>query len=140
MCSSDLALVLLRFPTLDTAARRERIRAWAGGMLRAMGVRLEVAGHMRPGAKLVVANHVAYWDSLLAIALVTHLLRLDGYALMEARSLDLHPYLGRAGGFGVERDAPGDGEAVIAYGAGRLDRPGRVVWVYPEGQIGRAHV
>jgi 1-acyl-sn-glycerol-3-phosphate acyltransferase len=88
----------------------------------------------RTGPLLVVCNHTAYWDSLLAIALVTGTLRLDGYALMEAANLRRYPFLGRVGGFGVERDVPGDGERVLAYGAERLRGPGRVVWVFPQGR------
>jgi 1-acyl-sn-glycerol-3-phosphate acyltransferase len=88
----------------------------------------------REGPLLVVCNHTAYWDSMLAIALVTGELRLDGYALMEASNLRRFPFLGRVGGFGVERDVPGDGERVLAYGAERLSGPGRVVWVFPQGR------
>jgi hypothetical protein len=83
---------------------------------------------------LAVCNHSAWWDSLLAIALVTGELKLDGYALMEARNLRRFPFLGRVGGFGVERGVPDDGARAITYGAGLLDRPGRVVWVFPEGR------
>lgn len=83
---------------------------------------------------VVVANHVCFWDSLLAIALVTDRLRLDGYALMEASSLRRYPFLGRVGGFGIERGVQGEGAAVVAYAASLLDRPGRIVWVYPEGR------
>ena len=86
------------------------------------------------GPVLIVCNHTAYWDSMLAIALVTDVLRLDGYALMEARNLERYPFLGRVGGFGVERDVAGDGARSIAYGAALLDRPGRVVWLFPEGR------
>lgn len=111
---------------------RKRLRQQFEGVhVRGLSAFVEAASQ---GPLVVVANHVAYWDSLLAIALVTGELDLDGYALMEGASLDRHPYLGRVGGFGVERDKPGDGEAVVAYGASRLDRPGRVVWVYPEGR------
>lgn len=93
----------------------------------------------RAGPVVVVCNHVAWWDSLLAIALVTGRLRLDGYALMEARNLRRFPFLGRVGGFGVERDVPGDGGRAIAYGAALLDRPGRVVWVFPQGREAPRH-
>lgn len=86
------------------------------------------------GPLLVVCNHSAWWDSLLAIALVTGELKLDGYALMEARNLRRFPFLGRVGGFGIERGVPDDGARAITYGGALLDRPGRVVWVFPEGR------
>jgi len=54
--------VLALFPRIDVKARRERIRWWAGKMLRLLGVELHADGLFRPGAKLLVANHVSWID------------------------------------------------------------------------------
>ncbi len=79
---------------------------------------------------LVVANHESWWDSLFAIWLGHRALRFDGYAMMDADNLRRLPFLGRVGGFGVER---GRGEEALRYAAALLDRPGRLVWMYPQG-------
>ena len=57
-----LAVVLLRFPSLPASARHERIRGWSARLLRVMGIALHVQGAPRPGAKLLVANHVSWLD------------------------------------------------------------------------------
>jgi 1-acyl-sn-glycerol-3-phosphate acyltransferase len=60
-----VGIVLLRFPSLDRAGRRARIAWWAAKMLRCLGGELRVQGGFKPGAKLIVANHVSWLDSLL---------------------------------------------------------------------------
>ena len=45
-----LAVVLLRFPSLDTAGRHARVQWWSAKLLRLLGLRLEVTGRFRPGA------------------------------------------------------------------------------------------
>lgn len=58
-----LALIKLRFGSLDMPARQAHIKRWSGKMLRIFGVRLELSGvGPRPGAKLVVANHISWLD------------------------------------------------------------------------------
>lgn len=57
-----LLLVALRIGRDTPALHRLQARRWSAGLLRAMGVRLVVHGLPRPGAKLVVANHVSWLD------------------------------------------------------------------------------
>ncbi|ODU97561.1 MAG: hypothetical protein ABT20_18525 [Rubrivivax sp. SCN 70-15] len=57
-----LLIVLLLFPWLGAHSRRERVRWWAAKMLRMLGIELRVQGRFRPGAKLIVANHVSWLD------------------------------------------------------------------------------
>jgi len=57
-----VSIVLLRFPTLNAAGRRKRIAWWAAKTLRVLGMRLEVHGALRPGAKLLVSNHISWID------------------------------------------------------------------------------
>jgi 1-acyl-sn-glycerol-3-phosphate acyltransferase len=63
-----IGIVWLRFPLLDRAGRHERIRWWAGKMLRLLGVGLQLEGTLRPGAKLIVANHVSWLDIMVVHA------------------------------------------------------------------------
>ncbi len=57
-----LFLVLLLFPHLDREAREARIGWWSRKMIGRLGMRLEVSGQFRPGAKLLVCNHVSWLD------------------------------------------------------------------------------
>lgn len=57
-----LLIVWLRFPHLAKPARHARIQWWSARMLDLLGVRLAVSGQARPGAKLVIANHVSWLD------------------------------------------------------------------------------
>jgi 1-acyl-sn-glycerol-3-phosphate acyltransferase len=57
-----LLIVWLRFPGLDKAQRHARIGWWSRKLLALLGVRLQLSGTGRPGAKLVIANHVSWLD------------------------------------------------------------------------------
>ncbi|UQA61882.1 lysophospholipid acyltransferase family protein [Polyangium aurulentum] len=83
---------------------------------------------------LVVSNHTSWWDPLVAMHVSTHLLSTDGYALMDAKNLRRLPFFALVGGFGVDLDRPEDGASAMRYAARLLDRPGRLVWVYPQGK------
>lgn len=83
---------------------------------------------------LLLANHSAWWDPLWALALVTHRLRADGYAMMDARNLRRLPFFAKVGAFGVDLEDAADGARAIRYAAALLDRPGRLVVIYPQGE------
>ena len=83
---------------------------------------------------LCVANHTSWWDPLVILHLSQHLLGVDGYAMMDARNLRRLPFFSRVGAFGIDLDSPADGAAGIKYAAKLLDRPGRLVWVFPQGR------
>ncbi|MDQ2778399.1 MAG: 1-acyl-sn-glycerol-3-phosphate acyltransferase [Pseudomonadota bacterium] len=57
-----MAIMALRWPRLDPAGRRQRIAWWSAGLLRALGVGLQVRGGSAPPVALVVANHVSWLD------------------------------------------------------------------------------
>jgi hypothetical protein len=83
---------------------------------------------------LLVANHTAWWDPLVALHVAQHLLGVDGYAMMDAKNLRRLPFFGFVGAFGVDLERPADGAAAIKYTARLLDRPGRAVWIFPQGR------
>jgi 1-acyl-sn-glycerol-3-phosphate acyltransferase len=82
---------------------------------------------------LVVSNHTSWWDSLVFFDLFFRTLHLDAYAMMDARNLRKIPLLGWIGAFGVELKDKADGERAVDYAAQLLDRPGRVVLIFPQG-------
>jgi 1-acyl-sn-glycerol-3-phosphate acyltransferase len=88
----------------------------------------------REAPLLVISNHTAWWDPLVAMHVSTHLLNTDGYALMDAKNLRRLPFFALVGAFGVDLGRPEDGAASMRYAARLLDRPGRLVWVYPQGR------
>lgn len=111
-------------------AEKRMRRMFSAGWVRGLdGLRCD----LERGPVVVVTNHSSWWDPMFAIVLVNRILGTDGYALMEAKNLRRLPFLGRLGGFGVERDVANDGKAVVRYAADLLDRPGRLLWVFPQG-------
>jgi 1-acyl-sn-glycerol-3-phosphate acyltransferase len=97
-----LAIVLLRFPSMDEAARHARIQWWAAGLLRRMGVALHVHGSLTPGAKLLVANHVS-WLDIMAIHAVCPQARFVSKADVKAWPL-LARLIDSAGTLYIERE------------------------------------
>jgi 1-acyl-sn-glycerol-3-phosphate acyltransferase len=92
----------------------------------------------RAGATLMVANHTAWWDPMLAIYLSNFVFYSDGYAMMDAKNLAALPFFKRVGAFGVDLDDPADGARALRYSAKLLARnavgtPQRMVWIFPQG-------
>ena len=83
---------------------------------------------------ILVANHSAWWDALVALYACQLLLTCDGYAMMDAANLRRLPFFRRVGAFGVDLDDPADGARSIRHAARLLDRAGRALWIFPEGR------
>jgi 1-acyl-sn-glycerol-3-phosphate acyltransferase len=83
---------------------------------------------------LVVSNHTSWWDPLVILYLTARVLKVDAYAMMDAKNLRALPFFGKVGAFGVDLDAPADGARAIRYAAKLLDRAGRLVWIFPQGR------
>lgn len=128
-----MAVMALRFPSLDAAGRHARIRWWSAGLLRAVGVRLTVRGTPRPGASLLIANHVSWLDIAALHAAVPQ-------ARFVAKA-DIHhwPLLGwlvaGAGTLFIERERKRDALRVVHTMAEAL-QAGQTVAVFPEGTTG----
>lgn len=82
---------------------------------------------------LLLANHTAWWDPLVAIHLSNHVLGLDAFAMMDARNLVRLPFFAKVGAFGVDLSSAADGASVVRYAVKLLAAPGRAVWVFPQG-------
>jgi 1-acyl-sn-glycerol-3-phosphate acyltransferase len=57
-------VIAVRFRALDNGERMQRVQWWSAKFLHVLGVSLVVGGAPRPGAKLLVANHVSWLDIL----------------------------------------------------------------------------
>ncbi len=126
-------LVMTRFPKLDAAGRHQRIQWWSIGLLRAVGLTLHVTGTPRPGANLIVANHISWLDILAIHAALPH-----ARFVSKADVLDW-PLLGwlirNAGTLFIERARKRDAVRVIHAVAEAL-QAGDSVAVFPEGTTG----
>ena len=127
-------LVMTRFPRLDAAGRHERIRWWSAGLLRVMGLTVQVSGTApRPGATLLVANHVSWLDIAAIHAAVPH-----AHFVSKADVLRW-PLLGRlirnAGTLFIERERKRDALRVVHAMADAL-KAGDTVAIFPEGTTG----
>jgi 1-acyl-sn-glycerol-3-phosphate acyltransferase len=128
-----LLIVLALFPHLDRATRLQRIRWWAGKLLRQLGLVLQVEGTWRPGAKLVVANHIS-WLDIMAIHATCPEAR-----FVSKADVQRWPLIGRlvdsAGTLYLQREQRRDALRVVHRMAEAL-RAGETVAVFPEGTTG----
>jgi 1-acyl-sn-glycerol-3-phosphate acyltransferase len=125
-----LGVVLLRLPTLDDAGRRAKVQWWSAKLLRLLRVELQLRGQFRPGAKLIVANHVS-WLDITAIHSVCPQARFVSKADVQG-----WPLIGRlvaAGGtLYIQREKRRDALRVVHEMADAM-RSGDTVAVFPEG-------
>jgi 1-acyl-sn-glycerol-3-phosphate acyltransferase len=128
-----LVVVLLLFPSLDAAGRHGRIQWWAAKMLRMLGITLQVQGQFRPGAKLIVANHVS-WLDIMAVHAVCPEAR-----FVSKADVQNWPLVGRlvasAGTLYIERERARDALRVVHQMAEAMGA-GDTVAVFPEGTTG----
>ncbi len=109
-----------------------RIRAhFAGVHVAGKG---ELVRALEAGPALVVLNHTSWWDTLWIIALSQRVLGADAYALMDAGNLRRLPFFAKVGAIGVDRERPQDGAKVVRYAARLLDGPGKLLFVFPQGE------
>lgn len=129
-----LAVLAWRFPRRDAVGRQALIQAWSAGLLRCLGVNLQVRQQAAvPRACLVVLNHVSWLDIACVHA-----------ALPQARFVSKAevrhwPLLGwmvaAAGTLFIEREKKRDALRVVHHCAEAL-RAGDTVAVFPEGTTG----
>jgi 1-acyl-sn-glycerol-3-phosphate acyltransferase len=128
-----MAIVAWQFPRLDAAARAPYIGWWSGKMLRLAGIALEVEGKPRPGAALLVSNHVSWLDIAVIHAACPHA------RFVSKADVLRWPLLGwlirSVGTLFIERERKRDALRVVHEVAAALGR-GETVAVFPEGTTG----
>jgi 1-acyl-sn-glycerol-3-phosphate acyltransferase len=127
------AWMALRYPTLDKHGRHAYIGWWSAAQLRALGLTVEVVGTPRPGATLIVANHVSWLDMAALHAVAPHG-RFVSKADVAAWPL-LGWLIGSAGTLFIERERKRDALRVVHAMADAL-KGGDTVIVFPEGTTG----
>lgn len=88
---------------------------------------------------IFASNHVAWWDTLLLVVLDE---ALGGrcWAVMDAANLRALPFLGWVGALPLDRGSPERSRQCLENSAALLDRPGRGVWIFPQGRQRPAHL
>jgi 1-acyl-sn-glycerol-3-phosphate acyltransferase len=126
-------LVMTRFGALTPEERHARIGWWSAGLVKAIGLTLQVRGLPRPGATLLVANHVSWLDIAAIHAAVPHA------RFVSKADVLAWPLLGwlirNAGTLFIERERKRDALRVVHTMAEALQR-GETVAVFPEGTTG----
>ncbi|WP_029214841.1 lysophospholipid acyltransferase family protein [Kallotenue papyrolyticum] len=84
---------------------------------------------------LIYSNHPSWWDGYIAFLLARAVWRHDGYLMMEEPQLRRYSFFRYCGVFGVDRRQPRQGWQAVRYAAALLDRPARLVWIFPQGVI-----
>lgn len=101
---------------------------------------LAEARHRAAREPLILAmNHVAWWDSFVVV-LLDQALGTESYCLMDAQNLGKLPFFGWIGAVPLRRDSPRDALLDLKASATLLDRPGRVLWIFPQGHQRPSHL
>ena len=131
-----LALVLVSFPSLDAAARQERIRWWSRKMLAVLGIAFEHHGTPAQGGSLLAANHIS-WLDIMAIHAVVPQARFVSKADVKAWPL-VALLVDSAGTLYLERERKRDALRVVHAVAEALSAA-QVVAIFPEGTTSTGH-
>jgi 1-acyl-sn-glycerol-3-phosphate acyltransferase len=131
-----LAIVLFAFPSLDVAARRERIRWWARKMLAVLGIAFECEGEPLRQSALVVVNHIS-WLDIMAVHAVVPEARFVSKADVKSWPL-VSRLVDAAGTLYLEREKKRDALRVVHALAAALGG-GEVVAIFPEGTTSTGH-
>jgi 1-acyl-sn-glycerol-3-phosphate acyltransferase len=83
---------------------------------------------------LVLMTHVSWWDVLVGYWLARRVLGIDSYAPMDEAQLRRYRILVRLGIYSIDRGSRAGLRAFVRYTTGLL-RPGRAVWLTPQGAI-----
>ncbi|MEZ4472844.1 MAG: 1-acyl-sn-glycerol-3-phosphate acyltransferase [bacterium] len=125
------------------ARKTPRFSAWFTGQavkrlqrtfaaVRVRGVE-SLAAALGPGPVILVSNHTSWWDPLVCLLVANRLVQSDAYAMMDAANLRRLPFFARVGAFGVDRSEAGLAGESLDYAAALLDRPGRLLWIFAQG-------
>ncbi len=128
-----MAIVALSWRWLDEAALQRRIGWWASKLLHLLGIKIQSQGMCRPGASMLVANHVSWLDILVIHALCP---QARFVSKADVRHWPLLGWLvGAVGTLFIERERKRDALRVVHQVAEAL-RLGHKVAVFPEGTTG----
>jgi 1-acyl-sn-glycerol-3-phosphate acyltransferase len=91
------------------------------------------------GPVILAANHVSWWDGQLLLVLHRYL-GVEGRFLIKADSVDEMPYIRHLGGIPIDRRSAAGALAGLEEAAAFLTGPGRLVWIFPQGELRPPHL
>lgn len=125
-----LLVIRTEFGRLDAAGRHIRIRWWSAKMLRVLGITLAPGGTPRPGATLIISNHISWLDIMTIHSVAPHA------RFVSKADVKDWPVIGAlvtgAGTLYIERERKRDALRVVHQMAEAL-QGGETVAVFPEG-------
>ena len=122
----------LRFGRMSDAQQHRAVQQWAQGVLRIMGIGLQVHGRAHAGPVLLVANHISWLD--IVVMLAAQYCRFVAKSELKAWPL-VGPLATAAGTLYIERASSRDALRVVHHMAECL-RADEVLAVFPEGTTG----
>ena len=122
----------LRFGRMSVTEQHSAVQQWAQGVLRIMGIGLQVHGRAHAGPVLLVANHISWLD--IVVMLAAQYCRFVAKSELKAWPL-VGPLATAAGTLYIERASSRDALRVVHHMAERL-QAGDVLAVFPEGTTG----
>lgn len=88
---------------------------------------------LQHGPLIVAANHASWWDALFLV-LLDGVEGIDAHCLMDAQNLRQLPFFAWLGAVPLERSRARRAKEDLDRAAELLDRPGRVLIVFPQGR------
>jgi 1-acyl-sn-glycerol-3-phosphate acyltransferase len=89
------------------------------------------------GPVLLATNHLGWWDGQLVLLLMRRLglePGVDAGFLIEAKSVQEMSYLRHIGAIPIDRSSVTGALSGIEAAAAFLDRPGKLIWIFPQGR------
>ena len=130
------ALSYIVWPYLDEKGWHNENMRWSGKLLTILGIKLEVTGQARPGAKLVVSNHVSWLDIVAINSVVPS-------RFVSKAEVANWPLIGRlvtiAGTLYLVRERRRDAMRVLGLMSKAMREDGHTLAVFPEGTTGSGH-
>lgn len=125
------------FARLFRAYVRRRMR----GSFDAVRVRgaAQLLERLEQGPLMIAANHVSWWDALFLV-LLDGVEGIDAHCLMDSANLKQLPFFSWLGAVPLDRSRATRAKKDLELAARLLDRPGRVLIVFPQGRQVPAHL
>jgi chlorobactene lauroyltransferase len=113
--------------------------AYNTGMLRKHFSALRMAGIEHADALdrsrpvVIYGNHSCWWDGLIEYFLSREILHLEPFLMMDEAQMSRYRFFRWIGAFSVNRAVPREAALSLRYAISLFTRPGRVLWIYPQG-------
>jgi len=134
-------------PATASAPSRDAKRPWALALARRYARRAarhrfdgvfvdgldDVIAQCRQGPVIFAANHVCWWDAF-ALVLVDEACGTDGRVLMDEANLSRLPFFAALGAMPLSTTGGARIRRQLADATATLDRPGRTLWIFPQGR------